>query len=468
MFNVQCPGCSAPYQVDERRVPVGGLRMRCPKCATSFVVEKPAANLTDTDQTSKPQVPYRGAQQPRQPNPLKATMIGVASPALLIAGPEGQQASKSPSKSTLADPSDLPSPRRALGDLQAGNVAASNLPAIAIKGQPAPAPTDLPSVPRRKPAPPVRAAAPIESDLPAALTTRSKNQPRSPSAESNVALPSSKTFDAESPRSESSALPELAKEPPLVVPATLSSQDIDLDSPMPNRTAPSRVINEPRSIDIDLPLHKAPTSTGSKDKSKSAFRDDLEIDLPSPFEAMSQSDQSVSTGELDFDLPSPAPGAALPIAARNDLPTVPKAPLPAVSPGKIGLPATGKRRFGDVDLLPDIDLGNDPRLPIAAQRQQLPSSDLIPDLDAPLGLDARAPAATKDRAAEVTLDQAGLKLPDLTDALPIESSPPKGAAQGSLRPAVSASITSPTIRIGIRRVQAERGERVRRRCYEYG
>lgn len=42
MFKVECPGCTAPYQVDERRVPSSGLKMRCPKCGVSFQVERPA------------------------------------------------------------------------------------------------------------------------------------------------------------------------------------------------------------------------------------------------------------------------------------------------------------------------------------------------------------------------------------------------------------------------------------------
>ncbi len=41
MFKVECEGCRAPYQVDERRVPASGLKMRCPKCGTTFVVRKP-------------------------------------------------------------------------------------------------------------------------------------------------------------------------------------------------------------------------------------------------------------------------------------------------------------------------------------------------------------------------------------------------------------------------------------------
>src|SRR5213078_701801 len=40
MFKVECEGCKAPYQVDERRVPPTGLRMRCPQCGTSFMVQR--------------------------------------------------------------------------------------------------------------------------------------------------------------------------------------------------------------------------------------------------------------------------------------------------------------------------------------------------------------------------------------------------------------------------------------------
>src|SRR6478736_2921861 len=43
MFEVACPSCKATYQVDERRVPATGLKMRCPKCGESFQVAAPGA-----------------------------------------------------------------------------------------------------------------------------------------------------------------------------------------------------------------------------------------------------------------------------------------------------------------------------------------------------------------------------------------------------------------------------------------
>lgn len=61
MIKVECPGCKAPYQVDERRVPDVGLKMRCPKCATSFVVTKPGAPAAKSSPTGAPPKPAASA-----------------------------------------------------------------------------------------------------------------------------------------------------------------------------------------------------------------------------------------------------------------------------------------------------------------------------------------------------------------------------------------------------------------------
>src|SRR6185503_16006856 len=82
MFKVECPGCKAPYQVDERRIPSSGLKMRCPKCGTSFKVDAPV----DPYRTGPS--PVLGAPspapepEPEKPRPspaaMKGTMLGVA------------------------------------------------------------------------------------------------------------------------------------------------------------------------------------------------------------------------------------------------------------------------------------------------------------------------------------------------------------------------------------------------------
>ena len=56
MFKVECLGCQAPYQVDEKRVPEKGLKMRCPKCGTSFKVEPPPQARPQSDATAAAEV----------------------------------------------------------------------------------------------------------------------------------------------------------------------------------------------------------------------------------------------------------------------------------------------------------------------------------------------------------------------------------------------------------------------------
>src|SRR5579883_3077241 len=62
MFKVECESCKAPYQIDERRVPSAGLKMRCPKCGHSFVVTLPAAN--EAPSADLPAVVARAPQAP--------------------------------------------------------------------------------------------------------------------------------------------------------------------------------------------------------------------------------------------------------------------------------------------------------------------------------------------------------------------------------------------------------------------
>src|SRR5262249_2983786 len=67
MLKVECESCKAPYQVDERRVPPTGLKMRCPKCGHTFLVTDP----------SKGAPPAQGDLPPK-PSPKKPTMVGLA------------------------------------------------------------------------------------------------------------------------------------------------------------------------------------------------------------------------------------------------------------------------------------------------------------------------------------------------------------------------------------------------------
>jgi cellulose synthase operon protein C len=68
MLKVECESCKAPYQVDERRVPPTGLKMRCPKCGHTFLVTDPSKGA------GAPPAP--GAAPADRPK-MKQTMVGV-------------------------------------------------------------------------------------------------------------------------------------------------------------------------------------------------------------------------------------------------------------------------------------------------------------------------------------------------------------------------------------------------------
>ncbi|WP_437744106.1 tetratricopeptide repeat protein [Sorangium sp. So ce1504] len=121
MIKVECDGCKSPYQVDEKRVPPAGLRMRCPKCGTSLLVTKGGASAAPAP-TPVPTPPPR-------------------------AGAGGLQLSER-SAPTATEDADLP--MAAPEDIA--------FPAVAPPRRPGPTPAPVPTPPRRAapavPAPP--------------------------------------------------------------------------------------------------------------------------------------------------------------------------------------------------------------------------------------------------------------------------------------------------------------------------
>src|SRR6185295_16106200 len=95
MFKVECPGCKAPYQVDERRVPSSGLKMRCPKCGTSFQVEPPDDGRRTgpspvLGESSQSQASQGGPPRPpARQHPAAKTIVGVAPSSLGLPPPTG-------------------------------------------------------------------------------------------------------------------------------------------------------------------------------------------------------------------------------------------------------------------------------------------------------------------------------------------------------------------------------------------
>ncbi len=289
MFKVQCTGCQASYNVDERRVPDLGMKMRCPKCTTTFVVKRPEvaarasdpdlpaplADLPATKGAAAAGAPKKGPPRPapRRTMPMGAVDLDLAPP-------------PRPSKAAAPDDDEL--------DLSLGDV----------PGRAVPEPPGLP-----------RMAGPsfAEIDLPAVQ-------------HAGVDLPAVQRGGADLParRRTGGALFDDLPSP--------SGGGPDLPSPVGG---------------LDLPTFSGggldlPSPAGGLDLPSFAGGD---VGLPSP-----AANLPVPAGRgFDFDLPSPA--ASLPAVGGVGLPTpaaglpTPQAGLP--SPANVGLPAAPADPFAD-------------------------------------------------------------------------------------------------------------------------
>jgi cellulose synthase operon protein C len=356
MFKVECPGCKAPYQVDERRVPSTGLKMRCPKCGTSFQVEPPDdARRTGPSpvlgDAAAPRPEQGSAARPPLRNPAARTMVGVAPSSLGLppaAAKPPVPARPAPLKPAGGAPPapPLPSAPKPVGDGSTGSGTEADLPMAA----PARKPPPIPGGPRRV-APAVVAKPPstlppedIEEDLPAV-----------PGVELDLPVPTAPAARGAAPPALDADLPALPSDhewglpsvgdvkpapPPPARPAPESlSSGLELDLPgLPGLDfgAPNDVTDLPAKAHGDLP------SVGKGLPSRAA-------DLPARSSAGSP---SPAAGLPAFAAGLPSPAAGLP-SVKADLPAV-GAGLPSPAAGLPARPAptmpSASQGFGELDL----------------------------------------------------------------------------------------------------------------------
>ncbi|WP_437307765.1 tetratricopeptide repeat protein [Sorangium sp. So ce388] len=169
MIKVECDGCKSPYQVDEKRVPPTGLRMRCPKCGTSLLVTKGGATPAPTP--------------PPSPAPTPAPRAGAG----------GLQLSER-SAPAMHDDADLP-------------VAAAEdiaFPAVAPPRRPGPPPAPTP--PRR--AAPTAPAAPTPLAAAAPAPPAPRPEPPGPEVFGEIGLPDVPDRPAPSDRRNAKTVPQ--------------------------------------------------------------------------------------------------------------------------------------------------------------------------------------------------------------------------------------------------------------------
>jgi predicted Zn finger-like uncharacterized protein len=410
MIKVECVSCKAPYELDERRIPEKGMKMRCPKCGTSFNVTRsgvatgaapsqaiappiaaplpiaappPAAVAPPAAAIATPFVGGGGAMP-------KGTMLGQAAPAPIA--PPAPAAPKSAARPPMGTMVGIAPP----------GFEGAKAPAGALSGAPqgqAPIATPFSAAKgafgsgAAKPAAVAPAAAPPaaskssvfdETDLPAPRAAQPKVMPSLDMSDLSVSnirvdqLPMPKR-EVDLPRPQNSMSPPSAFDADL--PAPKASVDLPaakvpkgtmlgasaLAAPIaPQPIAPFAdlpAVKQSSNVDLPAPKQPAPLSFGDLDLP--APKKAMNVDLPAPKKAM------------NVDLPTPKQGGVIDLptpkqAGMIDLPTPKHAvDLPAPRGGNVDLPAprgggadlpaprgqvdlpsprAGGARFGEIDL----------------------------------------------------------------------------------------------------------------------
>lgn len=384
MINVQCDGCKSPYQVDERRVPASGLKMRCSKCGNSILVEKPTVDLAGRSDLPVPASPRPKGVAPVFPRGPVLPKQGLPTPKAVVP--------TTPEKAALAF---------ARGEGSRFDIPAMDDDALAELDLPSPATL----VSKEKPVA-------VAMDPLADEGMRASDRPTAPRAVDEASVFDRITSDDHRRPSERPTAPHL---PAVAVPKTSVTKAAERDVDVPPRgkaTVRQMAAVIPDAMALDLPalapsrdaiapplpqanrsaaeLSAAGTNPSARDANKAELpsparppaKRTLEIDLPDT--GLPIDEAAMAFGEIDLPATVPAHagakgfgaiGLAAPAPPREpaksfgeiDLPAVPapspsKSPAPAMKsrPGHADLPALSDAAFGEIDLpVPDVATSDD-------------------------------------------------------------------------------------------------------------
>jgi predicted Zn finger-like uncharacterized protein len=370
MIKVECVSCKAPYELDERRIPEKGMKMRCPKCGTSFNVTR------------------QGVASGAAPSQAIAPPLAVPAP---IAAP--------PPAAAIAPPV-------AAGGIPKGTMLGHQMPAAIAP--PAAAPIAAPPKAARPPmGTMVGIAPPLAEGARPPAGALSGSPPQAPAATPFSAAKGAFGSGASSPK------PAAAASASPLVPSKSSTFD-ETDLPAPRAAQPKPLLP---SIDVSdlsvsnmridqLPMPKREVDL-QRPQNSAAPSGAFDADLPAP-KANVDLPAAKPKGTMMGAAPIAAPFPAAPIAAPfADLPAVkkdggadlpaPKQPAPLAF-GDLDLPAPKKSAVVDLPApkmnvdLPAPKQAADLPAPKASGLIDLPAPKHSVDLPAPRGGGADLPA----------------------------------------------------------------------------
>ena len=373
MFKVECPGCKAPYQVDERRIPSSGLKMRCPKCGTSFKVDPPtegrragsvlggALGIGSDGESAPP--PALAGPAPRPPVDLRGTMLGVA-PGTAPAAPRPVvPANLKGTMLGVAPGAAQPQPPRPAQNLRGTMLGVAPAASGPVPGKPPPMPAR-----RAAEAKPIAPLDPDsffdDSDLPAAATGRPAvtGAPVTTGSEADLPAPIAQARPAPTAAERFADLPS-APLPFDDLPARPSAFD-DLPAARPSAfddlpAARSSAFDPLPAAPLPAPARPMPATTPAA-HSAPPLSLDLDLDLPSSAGAPRVASGRPSSSGLDLDLPTVGKSGLPAVSFQSASPGLPSvtaatavgSSASSAREGGVGLPA----RASDVGL-PDVPAG---------------------------------------------------------------------------------------------------------------
>jgi predicted Zn finger-like uncharacterized protein len=426
MLRVECEQCKSPYQVDERRIPAAGLKMRCPKCGHAFVVKAESGTpLSVKGEVAAPAPATAPAPPARN---MKQTMIGVGTmPAKTAAEPPRPPPAVTmpelpASKPKVPNAAPVPPPSKPLSKEEAFEfddalpALVADLPATRVK-------PPLPSA--QKPPVPVKPAAPA----------------------SPIATPSEPYDDLPIP-AVASDLPARAKAPPprpapprAVAPLAPKQEASDLPVAAVAKPKPPAPAAKFAPIEIDLPQAKPVQRAAAPVPAFGAVDSfDFEIDLPSKAADLPVARAAAAVTDDSFEMDLPSRSADLPVARGADLP-IAAAELPVARRAPIS--STGfDAPFGEIDF-PTVSDG----LPeLASGLPQVASALPSPAAAYPQLANALPQVANALPQVANALPQVASALPATANAYPqLAGSLPAPVDQGRFMPSARAGSLAPDL-----------------------
>jgi predicted Zn finger-like uncharacterized protein len=153
-MKVSCPSCQTNYNIDDKRIPPGGAKLKCAKCQTTFPIRAPSEAAIPLPGAAAPQpaaIPLPGSAAPQSaaiPLPGSAAPQSAAIPLPGSAAPQSAAIPLPGSAAPAADPfAAVGGGGQYMWDEEESTrvVALSSLPSAAFRDPPPPEPTTSPA-----------------------------------------------------------------------------------------------------------------------------------------------------------------------------------------------------------------------------------------------------------------------------------------------------------------------------------